>query len=101
MKPIGRTLRDYRHSRKGWLQAELREGNEGDYVALLYLAHLLRNIDQAVGIMRSRSGISTDAALARLRQHSEHEHIKVKAVAASIVHEAVRRAQARRGPTTG
>ncbi len=57
-------------------------------------------IDQAVGIMRSRSGISADEAMARLRQHSEQEHMKVKAVAASIVREAVRRAQARRGPTT-
>jgi GAF domain-containing protein len=56
-------------------------------------------IDQAVGIMRSRSGISADEAMARLRQHSEQEHMKVKAVAASIVQEAVRRAQARRGPT--
>ena len=57
-------------------------------------------IDQAIGIMRSRSGISADEALDRLRQLSEREHIKVNAVAAEIVQEAIRRARARRRPDT-
>ena len=55
-------------------------------------------IDQAIGIIRGRSGISADEAIARLRQHSQREHIKVNAVAAGIVQEAVRRARARRPP---
>jgi GAF domain-containing protein len=53
-------------------------------------------IDQAIGIIRSRSGISADEALARLGQHSQQEHVKIRAVAARIVQEAVRRARERR-----
>ena len=52
-------------------------------------------IDQAIGIMRSRSGISADEAFDRLRQQSQRGHSKVNAVAASIVQEAIRRARAR------
>jgi len=55
-------------------------------------------IDQAVGVMRGRSGISAEEALERLRQHSQREHIKVSVVAAGIVQEAIRRARARRRP---
>ena len=53
-------------------------------------------IDQAIGIMRSRSGITADEAFDRLRQQSQRGHSKVSAVAASIVQEAIRRARARR-----
>ena len=52
-------------------------------------------IDQAIGIMRSRSGITADEAFDRLRQQSQHGHGKVSAVAASIVEDAVRSARAR------
>jgi GAF domain-containing protein len=55
-------------------------------------------IDQAIGILRSRGGIPADEAFDRLRQRSQREHIKVSAVAASIVQEAVRQARARRRP---
>ena len=52
-------------------------------------------VDQAVGIMMSRSG-STDAeAMDRLRELSQSEHRKLAVVARSIVDEAVRRANAR------
>jgi GAF domain-containing protein len=50
-------------------------------------------IDQAVGIMMSRSGLSSEEAFVRLRIISQHEHIKVNAVAAQLVKDAVRRAQ--------
>ncbi|HEY4991336.1 MAG TPA: GAF and ANTAR domain-containing protein [Nakamurella sp.] len=53
-------------------------------------------IDQAIGIMMSRAGVSSDDAFARLRKLSQQEHLKVAAVAAGIVQEAVRRARARR-----
>jgi len=56
-------------------------------------------IDQAIGIMRARSGISADEAYDRLRQRSQREHIKVNSVAADIVQEAVRQARARRRDT--
>ena len=56
-------------------------------------------IDQAIGIIRARSGISADEAYARLRERSQREHIKVNAVATDIVQEAVRQARARRRDT--
>ncbi len=53
-------------------------------------------IDQAIGIMRARAGISSEEAFSRLRQLSQSEHAKVNVVAQSVVDEAVRRARARR-----
>jgi GAF domain-containing protein len=52
-------------------------------------------IDQAVGIIMSRSGLSADEAFARLRSLSQTEHEKLNAVAQSVVEQAVRRARAR------
>lgn len=52
-------------------------------------------IDQAIGIVRSRSGGSAEEGLARLRQISQAENVKLAVVAARIVDEAVRRAHAR------
>ena len=53
-------------------------------------------IDQAIGILMSRSGISADEAFSRLRVLSQQEHAKLSAIASGIVQEAVRRARARR-----
>jgi len=52
-------------------------------------------IDQAIGILRSRGGGTTGEAFDRLRHRSQTGNIKLAAVAAAIVDEAVRRAQAR------
>ena len=52
-------------------------------------------IDQAIGILMSRSGVSADQACDRLRALSQHEQAKVAVVADGIVQEAVRRARAR------
>jgi GAF domain-containing protein len=52
-------------------------------------------IDQAVGILMSRRGGTADAAFASLRWMSQHNNIKLNAVAQNIVDEAVRRARAR------
>lgn len=52
-------------------------------------------IDQAIGILRARSGGTAEEAFDRLRRISQTENIKLAAVAQSIVKEAVRRAQAR------
>ena len=54
-------------------------------------------IDQAIGILRSRSGISGEEAFARLRQISNTEHIKVIDVARQVVDNSVRRARRRQG----
>lgn len=51
-------------------------------------------IDRAVGILMSRSGSTECVALERLRALSQHEHNNLHVVAAGIVDEAVRRAQA-------
>jgi GAF domain-containing protein len=50
-------------------------------------------IDRAVGIIISRTGVSPDEALARLRRLSQAEHRKLTAVAETLVDEAVRRAR--------
>jgi GAF domain-containing protein len=52
-------------------------------------------IDQAIGILISRSGVSGDEAFNRLRAMSQTEHRKLSAVAAGIVDEAGRRARNR------
>jgi GAF domain-containing protein len=56
-------------------------------------------IDQAVGIIRSRSGASAEWAFARLVRMSQTENTKLRVIAERLVEEAVRRAQAwRRQP---
>ncbi len=52
-------------------------------------------IDQALGIIMSRSGGGPDEAFDRLRSMSQAQHIKVADLARSIVDEAVRKARAR------
>lgn len=52
-------------------------------------------IDQAVGIIRGRAGLSAAAAFDRLTQLSQDENVKLKVVAERLVEEAVRRARAR------
>ncbi len=53
-------------------------------------------IDQAVGLVRGRTGASTEEAYARLRKISQDENVSLSVVAERLVAEAVRRAQARR-----
>jgi GAF domain-containing protein len=52
-------------------------------------------IDQAIGIIRSRSGVDADEAFARLTRISQSENVKLHTVAERLVDEAVRRAQTR------
>jgi GAF domain-containing protein len=52
-------------------------------------------IDQAIGIIRSRSGGGAEEAFARLTHISQTENIKLHIVAERLVEEAVRRARAR------
>ena len=55
-------------------------------------------IDQAIGLIRGRSGRSAEEAFTQLRTISQTEHRKLAEVAQHIVDEAVRRARARRNP---
>ncbi len=52
-------------------------------------------IDQAIGIIRSRSGSTAEEAFERLTHISQTENVKLHAVAEQLVEEAVRRARAR------
>lgn len=52
-------------------------------------------IDQAVGILRARTGATPAEAFERLRTISAAEHVKLAVVAQQVVDEAVRRARAR------
>lgn len=60
-------------------------------------------IDQALGIVMSRVGCTSAEAFERLRTRSQAEHMKLSAVAQSVVDAAVRRARMRRptDPPTG
>jgi len=53
-------------------------------------------IDQAAGILMSRTGCDVDEALARMRARSQRENRKLPAIAAQIVSTAVHRARSRR-----
>ncbi len=52
-------------------------------------------VDQAIGLLRGRSGGTAEEAFARLREMSQSEHTKLVVVAQRLVDEAVRRARAR------
>lgn len=59
-------------------------------------------IDQAIGIVRSRTGGDEREAFDRLRRISQAENVKLAVVAQRLVEEAVRRAHARHGqPESG
>lgn len=63
-----------------------------------YLQAALTNravIDQAIGIVMSRSGITAEQAFDRLRTISQRDHVKVAEVAAGMVESAVRRVRER------
>lgn len=55
-------------------------------------------IDQAIGVIRSRTGASADEAFDRLKRISQTNNVKLVVVAEQLVDEAVRRARARQGP---
>ncbi|MDT4893479.1 MAG: hypothetical protein QOE97_2514 [Pseudonocardiales bacterium] len=52
-------------------------------------------IDQAIGLLRGRLGISAEEAFGRLRTLSQNENTKLADIAHQIIEQAVRRARAR------
>lgn len=56
-------------------------------------------IDQAIGIIRARTGVNTDDGFDRVRQISQSQNAKLHVVARQLVEEAVRRARARHSQT--
>ena len=70
-----------------------------DRAASLQRAMVSRTvIDQAVGIVRARTGASTEEAFDRLVKISQTENTKLREVAEQLVEEAARRARARQHP---
>lgn len=70
-----------------------------DRTAQLQLALVSRTvIDQAIGIVRARTGVSAEEAFDRLAKISQAENVKLRVVAERLVEEAVRRARARPRP---
>ncbi len=55
-------------------------------------------IDQAIGIIRSRTGATAEEAIERLKRMSQTENVKLVTLAERLVEEAVRRAKARQRP---
>lgn len=55
-------------------------------------------IDQAIGIIRSRSGASAEEAFDRLKRLSQADNVKLFVIAEHLVAEAVGRARARKDP---
>jgi GAF domain-containing protein len=55
-------------------------------------------IDQAIGIIRARTGVGAEEAFDRLTKMSQSENTKLRVVAERLVDEAVRRARARQRP---
>lgn len=53
-------------------------------------------IDQAIGIVMSRSGVTADEAFALIRKQSQRQNLRLVVVATGIVESAVRRAGERR-----
>ena len=51
--------------------------------------------DQAIGVLMSRSGASSEEAFGKLRGMSQTQHVKVAEVSRVLVDEAVRRARGR------
>ncbi len=67
-----------------------------DLIAQLQTALTSRPvIDQAIGLLRSRTGSTQDEAFNRLRAISQNDHVKLYDVAQHIIDEAVRRARSR------
>ncbi len=50
-------------------------------------------IDEAIGLIRSRTGLTSQQARERLQTMSQHEHVKMVDVAQHLVDEALRRAR--------
>jgi GAF domain-containing protein len=53
-------------------------------------------IDQAIGIVRSRTGVTAEEAMNRLRELSQSEHVRVTEIAHRIVDQAAGRARSRK-----
>jgi AmiR/NasT family two-component response regulator len=76
--------------------AELLSGARAHVERLQQALENRTAIDQAVGIIRSRSGMSAEVAFSRLVHVSQNDNVKLRVVAARLVEDAVRRAQVRR-----
>jgi GAF domain-containing protein len=108
------SINSYAHARDAFTEHALQLGSQfaGPAAVSVYNTQLLAStqlrttqlqqalrsravIDQAIGIIRSRSGGTAQEAFDRLTRISQREHVKLADVAEQLVDEAVRRARAR------
>jgi GAF domain-containing protein len=108
------SINSYAYGRDAFAEHAVQLGSQfaGPAAVSVYNAQLLANtqlrttqlqqalrsravIDQAIGIIRSRSGGTAEEAFDRLTRISQREHVKLADVAEQLVDEAVRRARAR------
>jgi GAF domain-containing protein len=108
------TINSYSHQRDAFAEHAVQLASQfaGPAAVSVYNAHLLTQararaeqlhraldsrtmIDQAIGILRSRSGCSAEEAFERLARMSQGENVKLRVVAEQLVAEAVNRARAR------
>jgi GAF domain-containing protein len=106
----------YAHRRDAFTEHAVQLGAQfaGPAAVLVYNAQLLATaqertdrlqralstravIDQAIGIIRSRSGATAEEAFDRLAKMSQADNVKLNVVAERLVEEAVRRARIRHG----
>lgn len=104
----------YSHTRDAFGEHAVRIGSQfaGPAAVSVYNAQLLgrararaehlqralgsrATIDQAIGIIRSRTGVGAEEAFDRLVRISQHENVKLHTVAEQLVEDAARRARAR------
>ena len=107
-------INSYAHDRDSFGERAVRLGSQfaGPAAVSIYNAQLLAGaqertqqiqraldsravIDQAIGIIRSRSGVGAQVAFDRLIRMSQAENLKLHVVAERLVEDAVKRAQAR------
>ena len=107
-------INSYAHRRDAFTEHAVQLGSQfaGPAAVSVYHAQLLASarertdrlqralksravIDQAIGIIRSRGGLSATAAFDRLSNISQEENVKLTVVAERLVDEAVRRARLR------
>lgn len=81
------------------LNAQILDQNERVAAELQAVLESRPVIDQAVGILRSRSGDTAGDAFDALRQLSRQQHIKLADLAGRIVEDAAAKARARRART--
>jgi len=83
------------HAAASVLNAQLLAQADRLIAQLQQALHSRAEIDQAVGLLMSRTGLNAEGAMTRLREMSQQSSVKVSDIAHDMLDAAVRRARAR------